>query len=169
MNEMNLCGMPKPVTEDDLKDKKIELPLEVYARLLDDNSMLTSLKNALSEGSLKDRIGDYRQRNREEAMTRWREQQKVVVAPRFEPGDPVLFAFMYGHGSASSYNGEPRLGFVQKTEFVEAQNSFLYHLVMENPNFKNSVSFIVVGQHMVFGLSEEADCLATIEQLKGRN
>lgn len=73
MDEMNNQSKQIP---DELNGKRITIPLSEYYQLLNDNSVLTSVRNALTEGTLKYAIGDYERRNLEECLIRYKEQLK---------------------------------------------------------------------------------------------
>lgn len=74
MDKMNNCGELELNNSNELRGKRIVISLEEYYRLLNDNSMLTAVKNLLNETSLEEAIGNFRERNRDEALTRYEEQ-----------------------------------------------------------------------------------------------
>lgn len=76
MDKMNNCGELELNNSNELRGKRIVISLEEYYRLLNDNSMLTAVKNLLNETSLEEAIGNFRERNREECLTRYNEQQE---------------------------------------------------------------------------------------------
>lgn len=74
MDKMNNCGELELNNSNELRGKRIVVSLEEYYRLLNDNSILTAVKNLLNEMSLEEAIGNFRERNRDEALTRYEEQ-----------------------------------------------------------------------------------------------
>lgn len=78
MDETNNYGELELNDSNELRGKRIVISLEEYYRLLNDNSLLTAVKNLLNEMSLEEAIGNFRERNRDEALTRYEEQQSKV-------------------------------------------------------------------------------------------
>ena len=76
MDEMNNCGELELNNSNELRGKRIVISLEEYYRLLNDNSLLTAVKNLLNEANLEEAIGNFRERNRDEALTRYEEQKQ---------------------------------------------------------------------------------------------
>lgn len=74
MDKMNNCGELELNNSNELRGKRIVISLEEYYRLLNDNSMLTAVKNLLNEMSLEEAIGNFRERNRDEVLARYEEQ-----------------------------------------------------------------------------------------------
>lgn len=86
MDKMNNCGEPELNNSNELRGKRIVISLEEYYRLLNDNSMLTAVKNLLNETSLEEAIGNFRERNRDEALTRYEEQSNRKLKERMRNG-----------------------------------------------------------------------------------
>ena len=82
MDKMNNCGELELNNSNELRGKRIVISLEEYYRLLNDNSMLTAVKNLLNETSLEEAIGNFRERNRDEALTRYEEQNNRKLKER---------------------------------------------------------------------------------------
>ena len=83
---MNNCGELELNNSNELRGKRIVISLEEYYRLLNDNSMLTAVKNLLNEMSLEEAIGNFRERNRDEALTRYEEQNNQKLKERMRNG-----------------------------------------------------------------------------------
>lgn len=162
MDEMIRDSETQP---DELNGKRISISLNEYYQLLNDNSVLMSVKNALTEGTLKYAIGDYKKRNREECLTRYNEQNAPKA--KFVLGSPVLFAFMFGQDSPGRYDGQVKLGFVQKTEYIAARKTWLYHLAFPH-TMDTCVGYIALDEHLVFDLDEKEKCEQAIQILKER-
>lgn len=86
MDKMNNCGELELNNSNELRGKRIVISLEEYCRLLNDNSMLTAVKNLLNETSLEEAIGNFRERNRDEALTRYEEQSNRKLKERMRNG-----------------------------------------------------------------------------------
>lgn len=86
MDKMNNCGELELNNSNELRGKRIVISLEEYYRLLNDNSMLTAVKNLLNEMSLEEAIGNFRERNRDEALTRYEEQNNQKLKERMRNG-----------------------------------------------------------------------------------
>lgn len=86
MDKMNNCGELELNNSNELRGKRIVISLEEYYRLLNDNSMLTAVKNLLNEMSLEEAIGNFRERNRDEALTRYEEQNNRKLKERMRNG-----------------------------------------------------------------------------------
>lgn len=86
MDKMNNCGELELNNSNELRGKRIVISLEEYYRLLNDNSMLTAVKNLLNETSLEEAIGNFRERNRDEALTRYEEQNNQKLKERMRNG-----------------------------------------------------------------------------------
>lgn len=86
MDKMNNCGELELNNSNELRGKRIVISLEEYYRLLNDNSMLTAVKNLLNETSLEEAIGNFRERNRDEALTRYEEQSNRKLKERMRNG-----------------------------------------------------------------------------------
>lgn len=86
MDKMNNCGELELNNSNELRGKRIVISLEEYYRLLNDNSMLTAVKNLLNETSLEEAIGNFRERNRDEALTRYEEQNNRKLKERMRNG-----------------------------------------------------------------------------------
>lgn len=86
MDKMNNCGELELNNSNELRGKRIVIPLEEYYRLLNDNSILTAVKNLLNETSLEEAIGNFRERNRDEALTRYEEQNNRKLKERMRNG-----------------------------------------------------------------------------------
>lgn len=86
MDETNNYGELELNNSNELRGKRIVISLEEYYRLLNDNSLLTAVKNLLNEMSLEEAIGNFRERNRDEVLTRYEEQnnQKLKECMRNE-------------------------------------------------------------------------------------
>lgn len=82
MDKMNNCGELELNNSNELRGKRIVISLEEYYRLLNDNSMLMAVKNLLNEMSLEEAIGNFRERNRDEALTRYEEQNNQKLKER---------------------------------------------------------------------------------------
>lgn len=74
MDETNNHSELELNDSNELRGKRIVISLEEYYRLLNDNSLLTAVKNLLNEMSLEEAIGNFRERNRDEVLTRYEEQ-----------------------------------------------------------------------------------------------
>lgn len=86
MDKMNNCGELELDNSNELRGKRIVISLEEYYRLLNDNSMLTAVKNLLNETSLEEAIGNFRERNRDEVLTRYEEQSNQKLKERMRNG-----------------------------------------------------------------------------------
>lgn len=86
MDKMNNCGELELNNSNELRGKRIVISLEEYYRLLNDNSILTAVKNLLNEMSLEEAIGNFRERNRDEALTRYEEQNNRKLKERMRNG-----------------------------------------------------------------------------------
>lgn len=86
MDKMNNCGELELNNSNELRGKRIVISLEEYYRLLNDSSMLTAVKNLLNEMSLEEAIGNFRERNRDEALTRYEEQNNRKLKERMRNG-----------------------------------------------------------------------------------
>lgn len=86
MDKMNNCGELELNNSNELRGKRIVISLEEYYRLLNDSSMLTAVKNLLNEMSLEEAIGNFRERNRDEALTRYEEQNNRKLKERIRNG-----------------------------------------------------------------------------------
>lgn len=86
MDKMNNCGELELNNSNELRGKRIVISLEEYYRLLNDNSILTAVKNLLNETSLEEAIGNFRERNRDEALTRYEEQNNRKLKERMRNG-----------------------------------------------------------------------------------
>lgn len=86
MDEMNNCGELELNNSNELRGKRIVISLEEYYRLLNDNSLLTAVKNLLNEANLEEAIGNFRERNRDEALTRYEEQNNRKLKERMRNG-----------------------------------------------------------------------------------
>ena len=86
MDKMNNCGELELNNSNELRGKRIVISLEEYYRLLNDNSLLTAVKNLLNEMSLEEAIGNFRERNRDEALTRYEEQNNQKLKERMRNG-----------------------------------------------------------------------------------
>lgn len=86
MDKMNNCGELELNNSNELRGKRIVISLEEYYRLLNDNSMLTAVKNLLNETSLEEAIGNFRERNRDEVLTRYEEQNNRKLKERMRNG-----------------------------------------------------------------------------------
>lgn len=86
MDKMNNCGELELNNSNELRGKRIVISLEEYYRLLNDSSMLTAVKNLLNEMSLEEAIGNFRERNRDEALTRYEEQSNRKLKERMRNG-----------------------------------------------------------------------------------
>lgn len=86
MDKMNNCGELELNNSNELRGKRIVISLEEYYRLLNDNSILTAVKNLLNEMSLEEAIGNFRERNRDEALTRYEEQNNQKLKERMRNG-----------------------------------------------------------------------------------
>lgn len=86
MDKMNNCGELELNNSNELRGKRIVISLEEYYRLLNDNSILTAVKNLLNETSLEEAIGNFRERNRDEALTRYEEQSNRKLKERMRNG-----------------------------------------------------------------------------------
>lgn len=86
MDKMNNCGELELNNSNELRGKRIVISLEEYYRLLNGNSILTAVKNLLNEVSLEEAIGNFRERNRDEALTRYEEQNNRKLKERMRNG-----------------------------------------------------------------------------------
>lgn len=86
MDKMNNCGELELNNSNELRGKRIVISLEEYYRLLNDNSLLTAVKNLLNEANLEEAIGNFRERNRDEALTRYEEQNNRKLKERMRNG-----------------------------------------------------------------------------------
>lgn len=86
MDKMNNCGELELNNSNELRGKRIVISLEEYYRLLNDSSILTAVKNLLNEMSLEEAIGNFRERNRDEALTRYEEQSNRKLKERMRNG-----------------------------------------------------------------------------------
>lgn len=86
MDKMNNCGELELNNSNELRGKRIVISLEEYYRLLNDSSMLTAVKNLLNEMSLEEAIGNFRERNRDEALARYEEQSNRKLKERMRNG-----------------------------------------------------------------------------------
>ena len=86
MDKMNNCGELELNNSNELRGKRIVISLEEYYRLLNDNSMLTAVKNLLNETCLEEAIGNFRERNRDEVLTRYEEQNNRKLKERMRNG-----------------------------------------------------------------------------------
>lgn len=86
MDKMNNCGELELNNSNELRGKRIVISLEEYYRLLNDNSLLTAVKNLLNEANLEEAIGNFRERNRDEALTRYEEQSNRKLKERMRDG-----------------------------------------------------------------------------------
>lgn len=86
MDKMNNCGELELNNSNELRGKRIVISLEEYYRLLNDSSILTAVKNLLNEMSLEEAIGNFRERNRDEALARYEEQSNRKLKERMRNG-----------------------------------------------------------------------------------
>lgn len=86
MDKMNNCGELELNNSNELRGKRIVISLEEYYRLLNDSSILTAVKNLLNEMSLEEAIGNFRECNRDEALTRYEEQSNRKLKERMRNG-----------------------------------------------------------------------------------
>lgn len=86
MDKMNNCGELELNNSNELRGKRIVISLEEYYRLLNDNSILTAVKNLLNEMSLEEAISNFRERNRDEALARYEEQSNRKLKERMRNG-----------------------------------------------------------------------------------